>query len=62
MQTPLNLANQVTFVKAVVPWLESQSYVERYAAFGAFSDNAIVAMVDSDGTLNDLGKAYDDAS
>ncbi|KAM0749946.1 hypothetical protein T439DRAFT_279891, partial [Meredithblackwellia eburnea MCA 4105] len=29
-------ADQATFVKDVVPWLEQQSFIERYAAFGEF--------------------------
>ena len=31
-------ADQVTFIEAVVPWLEQQAFIERYAAFGELLD------------------------
>ena len=29
-----NAADQATFINAVVPWLEDQDFIEKYAAFG----------------------------
>ena len=46
---------QIAFLQTVLPWLDSQSYVERYAYFGVFPDY----LVSDDGTaLSDLGVAY----
>jgi hypothetical protein len=48
-------AQQIAFLQAVLPWLDSQSYVARYAYFGVFPDY----LVSSDGTeLSDIGVAY----
>ncbi|GAA6031120.1 hypothetical protein JCM8097_004013 [Rhodosporidiobolus ruineniae] len=54
-------AEQQTFVDFAVDYLEKQDWIERYAAFGAFSDNSIANFFDSDGSLTDLGKTYADA-
>ncbi|KAL8291625.1 hypothetical protein RQP46_001883 [Phenoliferia psychrophenolica] len=51
-------ADQVTFIKAVVPWLEEQTFIERYAAFGDFASNSVAVFVDSSNNLNALGTAY----
>ena len=48
-------AQQVDFLQAVLPWMDAQSYVERYAYFGVFPGY----LVDSAGTgLSDIGVAY----
>ncbi|KAK4057173.1 hypothetical protein OIO90_001668 [Microbotryomycetes sp. JL221] len=47
---------QVEFFKMVLPWLEQSNFIEKYAAFGAFSGT----FVNSDGSLTTLGKAYRD--
>ena len=48
-------AQQVTFLQEVLPWLDSQSYVQRYAYFGAFPEH----LVNLGGTaLSDIGVAY----
>jgi hypothetical protein len=48
-------AQQVSFLQTVLPWLDEQSYVARYAYFGVFPDY----LVSSDGTaLSDIGTAY----
>ncbi|GAA5831801.1 hypothetical protein JCM5353_006172 [Sporobolomyces roseus] len=53
---------QAAFIKSSVEWLEKQDYVEAYAAFGNFCDNPTANFVDCNGTPNDLGKAYSEAS
>lgn len=46
---------QVRFLQNVLPWLDAQSYVARYAYFGTFPEHLIT----NDGTaLSALGKAY----
>lgn len=46
---------QIGFLKKVLPWMDAQEYVARYAYFGAFPD----FLVNHDGTgLSDLGKTY----
>jgi hypothetical protein len=48
-------AQQVAFLQTVLPWLDAQSYVARYAYFGVFPDY----LVNSAGTgLSDIGMAY----
>ncbi|GAA6012138.1 hypothetical protein JCM10207_005145 [Rhodosporidiobolus poonsookiae] len=54
--------DQKTFIEFAVPWLEQQDFIERYAAFGDFSDNDIANFVDSSGILNDLGTAYSETT
>jgi Glycosyl hydrolase catalytic core len=46
---------QIGFLKEVLPWMDSQDYVARYAYFGAFPNY----LVNSGGTgLSDIGVAY----
>ncbi|KAE9363009.1 glycoside hydrolase family 128 protein [Stipitochalara longipes BDJ] len=48
-------AQQVAFLQQVLPWLDAQSYVQRYAYFGTFPGHTINA----NGTgLSDIGVAY----
>lgn len=48
-------AEQVTFLQAVLPWMDAQSYVARYAYFGAFPD----LMLNAAGTaLSTIGLAF----
>jgi hypothetical protein len=48
-------AQQVAFLQEVLPWLDSQSYVQRYAYFGAFPD----FLMNANGTgLSEIGVAY----
>jgi hypothetical protein len=48
-------AQQISFLQTVLPWLDSTSYVSRYAYFGVFQDY----LVNSAGTgLSDIGTAY----
>ncbi|GAA5938149.1 hypothetical protein JCM10213_000843 [Rhodosporidiobolus nylandii] len=53
---------QATFVKFAVDYLEKQDWIEAYAAFGDFADNAVAEFVNDDASLNDLGKAYNEAN
>ena len=48
-------AQQIAFLQQVLPWLDAQSYVGRYAYFGTFPGHTINA----NGTgLSDIGIAY----
>ncbi|GAA6039759.1 hypothetical protein JCM8097_004207 [Rhodosporidiobolus ruineniae] len=47
-------AEQQTFLKTVIPWMESQTWLERYAGFGDFVGN----YVNADGSLTPLGQVY----
>lgn len=48
-------AEQVSFLQKVLPWMDAQDYVQRYAYFGVFPD----FLVNSNGTgLSDVGEAY----
>jgi hypothetical protein len=48
-------AQQIAFLQTVLPWMDAQSWVERYAYFGVFPDY----LVDDAGTgLSDIGMAY----
>jgi len=48
-------AQQVAFLQEVLPWLDSQSYVARYAYFGVFEGY----LVNANGNgLSDIGEAY----
>ena len=50
-----NDSQQVAFLNNVIPWLDSQSYVERYAYFGVFPGY----LINSAGTgLSDIGLAF----
>ncbi|ORY54468.1 glycosyl hydrolase catalytic core-domain-containing protein [Leucosporidium creatinivorum] len=53
---------QKTFIEEVVPWLEDQDYIQRYAAFGDFADNPIANFVTEAGVLLPLGQAYSDTT
>ncbi len=46
---------QIAFLQSVLPWLDSQSYVERYAYFGVFPDYLVN---DAGNGLSNLGLAY----
>lgn len=48
------MAEQQSFLSYVLPWLETQSFVERYAGFGDFAGT----YVNDDGSLTDLGTTY----
>lgn len=48
-------SQQVSFLQTVLPWLDSQSYVQRYAYFGVFPDYLIN---DTGTALSDIGVAY----
>ncbi|KAK4051341.1 hypothetical protein OIV83_002825 [Microbotryomycetes sp. JL201] len=50
------VTEQQAFFKKVIPWMESQSFVERYAAFGAFEGT----FVNADASLRPLGLTYAD--
>lgn len=47
-------AQKAAFLQDVMPWLDSQPFVERYAYFGAFNGN----LLGSGNTLSVLGKTY----
>ncbi|KAH0548406.1 hypothetical protein GP486_007955 [Trichoglossum hirsutum] len=49
-----SLDQQKTFLETVLPWLDAQSFVERYAYFGVFENSMI-----TNGKPNDLGKTFD---
>jgi len=51
-------AEQAAFLNEVMPWLDSQEYVERYAFFGALQD----ILVSDSGVLTTAGTAYNSAS
>ena len=46
---------QISFLKDVLPWLDAQPYVERYAYFGVFEE--FLVNENGDG-LSELGKVY----
>ncbi|KAI9864757.1 MAG: hypothetical protein M1824_004664 [Vezdaea acicularis] len=46
-------AQKTAFLEAVIPWLDSQDYVERYAWFGVFDGNLV-----NGNSLSPLGKTY----
>ena len=47
-------AEQQTFLETVLPWLDEQAFVERYAYFGVFDGN----LISSGTTLSPLGKTF----
>lgn len=51
-------AERITFIKTVVPWLNAQAGIERYAIFGNFEGSAASGNLITNGVLNDVGKAY----
>ncbi|GAA5868012.1 hypothetical protein JCM8547_000781 [Rhodosporidiobolus lusitaniae] len=58
------LAEQTTFLETVLPWMEDQPFILRYAAFGDFvtgekdADGNLLDFVDADGNLLALGQTY----
>lgn len=48
------VAEQTTFLKTVIPYLEGKTEIARYAAFGDFAGT----FVNSDGSLTALGAVY----
>jgi hypothetical protein len=47
-------AQQQSFLEYVLPWMETQNFIDRYAGFGDFAGN----YVNSDGSLTALGTTY----
>ncbi|TNY21555.1 glycosyl hydrolase catalytic core-domain-containing protein [Rhodotorula diobovata] len=48
------VAEQQQFFKTVLPWMEAQPWIERYAGFGDF----VGTYVNADGSLKSLGRSY----
>jgi hypothetical protein len=48
-------ANQIAFLEAVMPWMDSQSWIQRYSYFGVFEDFLIN---DAGSGLSNIGKTY----
>lgn len=48
------------FLNEILPWLDEQDYVERYAYFGLQEELGLLN--DGNGALTDLGKTYADTS
>ncbi|KAK5110008.1 hypothetical protein LTR62_006375 [Meristemomyces frigidus] len=65
VDAPLSKEHVETFARDSVKYLDSLEWVERYAWFGPMRDCGTVGkwarMLDDDGKLTDLGKAYRDA-
>ena len=63
-ENPLSKEHVEKFARESVKYLDSLDWVERYAWFGAMRDTGTVgkwaAMLDQDGKLTNLGKAYRD--
>lgn len=55
------VAQQVSFINTVVPWMEKQSFIERYAIFGLFEGKADEGLMVTNGKLNEVGLAYANA-
>lgn len=55
------VAEQVKFIKTVVPWLNNQTAIAKYAIFGAFDGPAAAGNMITGGKLNEVGIAYRDA-
>ncbi|KAK9898541.1 glycoside hydrolase family 128 protein [Cystobasidium minutum MCA 4210] len=51
-------AEQIKFIQTVVPWLEQQPGIERYALFGLFEGTAADGNMITNGVLNEVGVAY----
>ena len=48
-------ANQIAWMKQVLPWMDSQSWIGRYAYFGVFEDS----LVNGAGTrMSNIGHTY----
>jgi hypothetical protein len=56
--TNITPAEQVAFINAVVPWLESQSYIIGYSWFEAYDGGYGSDLLSSSGTLSAIGTAY----
>jgi len=54
-------AQQISFIDTVVPWMEKQSFIERYAIFGLFEGKAAEGNLVTNGKLNEVGVAYANA-
>ncbi|GAA5886412.1 hypothetical protein JCM5296_001898 [Sporobolomyces johnsonii] len=52
------VAEQQAFFETVIPWMENNDQIERYAAFGDFAGT----FVNTDGSLTDLGATYSDVT
>ncbi|BGP35613.1 hypothetical protein JCM10296v2_007454 [Rhodotorula toruloides] len=50
------VAEQQQFLETVIPWMDAQPWIQRYAGFGDFAGN----YVNSDGSLTPLGQTYSD--
>lgn len=65
VERPIERAKVVEFARESCKYLDSLDWVERYAWFGAMRDAGTVGegarMLDSDGQLTELGRAYRDA-
>lgn len=48
-------AGQIAFLKEVMPWMDAQDWIERYAYFGVFEDFLVNGAGDG---LSDLGRTY----
>ncbi|GAA5996188.1 uncharacterized protein JCM10292_007450 [Rhodotorula paludigena] len=49
-----NVTQKQEFLEDVIPWMEAQPFIERYAAFGTFPGR----FVNDDGSLTALGRTY----
>jgi hypothetical protein len=59
-----SIADQEAFYAEIVPWLDAQPWIQRYAAFGDFTNvpNGVGgSFVRGDGSLTSLGQAYANA-
>ncbi len=52
------VAEQQAFLREVIPWMEEQAFIERYAGFGDFIGNYVA---DQEGNLTPLGETYSNA-
>jgi len=57
--TDTTIANDVSFINYQIPWLDSQSFIERYAYFGPFRGSTWENLVATNGgALTSIGTAY----
>ncbi|GAA5902430.1 hypothetical protein JCM6882_002751 [Rhodosporidiobolus microsporus] len=52
-----SVAEQTAFFDKVIPWMDEQPWIHRYAGFGDFAGT----FVNEDGSVTKLGQAYNDA-
>lgn len=52
------VAEQQALLREVIPWMEEQAFIERYAGFGDFIGNYVA---DQEGNLTPLGETYSNA-